>query len=269
MKINNMKWKQKMLTGALATSLLVLPLAGCGQGNEAPKQNASEAPKTEQVKSETEHSFKNVNYSAERYLSYIYEGKSTEMKDLLGIDQEQFKAQQLQFFEENAGSVTPIDYPLVIKYENFYEIYQPEKIKEDYAKAMVAYFEQIQDNYSIEKFEKTDNGAEVTVKVKGIALNALAGQANSYLDSLVGFDQHMALSQYPSDVTEKANAVLQFWAMGQLYQHGNKAPMLEEPTEYTLFFEKDNDGNYKPSDDAMKEVYSGSKKNTYEDGKEL
>ncbi|EUJ44686.1 hypothetical protein [Listeria fleischmannii] len=59
MKINNTKWTQKMLTGALATSLLVLPLTGCGQGTSTDsKANTSEETKTEQVKSETEHSFK-------------------------------------------------------------------------------------------------------------------------------------------------------------------------------------------------------------------
>ncbi|WP_088816312.1 MULTISPECIES: hypothetical protein [Listeria] len=263
------KWKQKVLTGALATSLLVLPLSGCGQATSDSKADASEAPKTEEMQQETGHNFKNINYSVDRYLSYLYEGKSTEMKDFLGIDRDLFEQQQIDFFAERAGSVTPIEYPLVIQYENFSEVYQPEQIKTEYATAMVAYFEQIQGDYSIEKVEKTSNGAEVTVKTKGIALNALASQANEYMDSLIGFDQNMALSKYPSDEVQKANAVLQFWAMGQLYKQGNKAPLLDEPVEYTLFFEKDVDGNYKPSDDAMKDVYSGSSKSTYEDGKEI
>lgn len=34
--------------------------------------------------------------------------------------------------------------------------------------------------------------------------NALANQANRYMDSLIGFDQNMALSKYPSNQVQKA-----------------------------------------------------------------
>ncbi|MDG6111207.1 hypothetical protein NGA66_05490 [Lactococcus formosensis] len=105
------------------------------------------------------------------------------------------------------------------------------------------------------------------METKGIALNALANQANRYMDSLIGFDQNMALSKYPSNQVQKANAVLQFWAMGQLYKQGNKAPMLDKKITYTLHLDKESNGEYKPTSDTLGEVYSGSKRDTYEDGK--
>ncbi|EAC3456836.1 hypothetical protein ACKW0K_000019 [Listeria monocytogenes] len=178
----------------------------------------------------------------------------------------EFKEEQKEFFYDRAGSVTPIEYPLVIEYEGFSELYTPEKIKDEYATAMVNYFEQI-DDYKIIDTEESEDGAELTIEVKGLAMNALANQANSYMDSLIGFDQNLALSKYPSDTTQKANAVLQFWAMGELFQQGNKAPMLKDSHTYTMYLEKDNQGNYQATEDTMSDVYSGSKLDTYEDGK--
>ncbi|MBK1962927.1 hypothetical protein D8X92_13625 [Listeria ivanovii] len=60
---------------------------------------------------------------------------------------------------------------------------------------------------------------------------------------------------------------MQFWAMGEIFQQGNKAPMLDDPTTFTMYIEKDNHGDYKATEDTMNDVYSGSKQDTYEDGK--
>ncbi|MHC5253140.1 hypothetical protein ACYRFS_12860 [Listeria kieliensis] len=268
-----MKLKKRVFTGLLAATMLSLTLTGCGQEKETSlndmKQSVSQGDaKASKEKLESNvRSIKNPKYSAERFLSWIYEGKSTGMQQLLGIDRSTFEDDQLEFFEERAGSVTPVEYPLIIKYENFYEVYQPDQIKEEYAQAMVAYFEQIGQDYKVTNVEKDDSGAEVTVESKGLAMKALASQANGYMDKLVGFDQNMALSKYPSSEVQKANAVLQFWAMGQLYKQGNTAPMLDNNVTYTFHLEKDSDGNYKPSYDALGEVYSGSKQDSYETGK--
>nr|WP_227662681.1 hypothetical protein [Listeria ivanovii] len=55
--------------------------------------------------------------------------------------------------------------------------------------------------------------------------------------------------------------------MGEIFQQGNKAPMLDDPTTFTMYIEKDNHGDYKATEDTMNDVYSGSKQDTYEDGK--
>ncbi|EAF4459207.1 hypothetical protein CYH18_15160 [Listeria monocytogenes serotype 1/2a] len=255
-----------MTTAAIAVSLF--SLTGCGQGTTS--SQASQPQQTNNVetseKVEQKSSLQDSKYVAERYLSYIYDAKTAEIKDVTGESTSSFKEEQKKFFYDRVGAVTPIEYPLVIEYQGFSELYTPEKIKSEYATAMVKYFEQVND-YKVIDSKESDNGAEVTVEVKGLAMNALANQANSYMDSLIGFDQNLALSKYPSDLTQKANAVLQFWAMGELFQQGNKAPMLKNSHTFTMYLEKDNKGNYQATEDTMSDVYSGSKLDTYEDGK--
>ncbi|USJ19823.1 hypothetical protein [Lactococcus formosensis] len=246
---------KRILFGIGLTGILIMGLAGCTKNNSTQLQS-----------DENIESVNNPEFVAKRFLSWVYEGRSTDIEKIIGIDHSDFHDEQIEFFEERAGSVTPVVYPLVIKYDNFSEIYQPKEIKEDYAKAMVAYFEQIGSDYNVIRVEEEADGAEVTVETKGIALNALANQANRYMDSLIGFDQNMALSKYPSNQVQKANAVLQFWAMGQLYKQGNKAPMLDKKITYTLHLDKESNGEYKPTSDTLGEVYSGSKRDTYEDG---
>lgn len=249
-----------MTTTAIVMSLL--SVSGCGQS----QSSASPSPTKETQKTEQKSNLQDSKYVAEHYLSYIYDGKTAQIEAVTGENSSEFQKDQKEFFYERAGSVTPIEYPLVIEYDGFSELYTPEKIKDEYATAMVNYFEQI-DDYKIIDTEETDTGSEVTVEVKGLAMNALANQANSYMDSLIGFDENLALSKYPSDTTQKANAVLQFWAMGELFQQGNKAPMLNDSITYTMYLEKDNHGNYQATEDTMSDVYSGSKLDTYEDGK--
>lgn len=249
-----------MTTTAIVMSLL--SVSGCGQS----QSSASPSPTKETQKTEQKSNLQDSKYVAEHYLSYIYDGKTAQIEAVTGENSSEFQKDQKEFFYERAGSVTPIEYPLVIEYDGFSELYTPEKIKDEYATAMVNYFEQI-DDYKIIDTEETDTGSEVTVEVKGLAMNALANQANSYMDSLIGFDENLALSKYPSDTTQKANAVLQFWAMGELFQQGNKAPMLNDSITYTMYLEKDNHGNYQATEDTMGDVYSGSKLDTYEDGK--
>lgn len=249
-----------MTTTAIVMSLL--SVSGCGQS----QSSASPSPTKETQKTEQKSNLQDSKYVAEHYLSYIYDGKTAQIEAVTGENSSEFQKDQKEFFYERAGSVTPIEYPLVIEYDGFSELYTPEKIKDEYATAMVNYFEQI-DDYKIIDTEETDTGSEVTVEVKGLAMNALANQANSYMDSLIGFDENLALSKYPSDTTQKANAVLQFWAMGELFQQGNKAPMLNDSITYTMYLEKNNQGNYEATEDTMSDVYSGSKLDTYEDGK--
>ncbi|RJZ18284.1 hypothetical protein [Listeria monocytogenes] len=249
-----------MTTAAIAMSLL--SISGCGQS----QSSASPSPTEETQKTEQKSNLQDSKYVAEHYLSYIYDGKTAQIEDITGEDSSEFKEEQKEFFYDRAGSVTPIEYPLIIEYDGFSEVYTPDKIKDEYATAMVNYFEQI-DEYKIIDTEESEDGAELTIEVKGLAMNALANQANSYLDSLIGFDENLALSKYPSDTTQKANAVLQFWAMGELFQQGNKAPMLNDSITYTMYLEKDNQGNYQATEDTMSDVYSGSKLDTYEDGK--
>lgn len=249
-----------MTTTAIVMSLL--SVSGCGQS----QSSASPSPTKETQKTEQKSNLQDSKYVAEHYLSYIYDGKTAQIEAVTGENSSEFQKDQKEFFYERAGSVTPIEYPLVIEYDGFSELYTPEKIKDEYATAMVNYFEQI-DDYKIIDTEETDTGSEVTVEVKGLAMNALANQANSYMDSLIGFDENLALSKYPSDTTQKANAVLQFWAMGELFQQGNKAPMLNDSITYTMYLEKDNHENYQATEDTMGDVYSGSKLDTYEDGK--
>ncbi|EAG5668182.1 hypothetical protein DDE86_14500 [Listeria monocytogenes] len=249
-----------MTTAAIAVSLL--SISGCGQS----QSSASPSPTEETQKTEQKSNLQDSKYVAEHYLSYIYDGKTAQIEDITGEDSSEFKEEQKEFFYDRAGSVTPIEYPLIIEYDGFSEVYTPDKIKDEYATAMVNYFEQI-DEYKIIDTEESEDGAELTIEVKGLAMNALANQANSYLDSLIGFDENLALSKYPSDTTQKANAVLQFWAMGELFQQGNKAPMLNDSITYTMYLEKDNQGNYQATEDTMSDVYSGSKLDTYEDGK--
>lgn len=254
----------KVMTSA-ALLVAILSLAGCGQ-SDTNASTPQEDVKTETKVQEQKSPLQDPKHVADRYLSYIYDAKTAEIQDITGASSSEFKEEQKDFFSERAGAVTPIEYPLVIEYEGFSELYTPEKIKDEYATAMVNYFEQI-DNYSIKNVEESTNGAEITVETEGLAMNALASQANSYMDSLIGFDQNLALSKYPSDTTQKANAVLQFWAMGEIFQQGNKAPMLDQPTTFTMYLEKDNRGDYKATEDTMSDVYSGSKLDTYEDGK--
>ncbi|HAO5810757.1 TPA: hypothetical protein IP980_002805 [Listeria monocytogenes] len=249
-----------MTTAAIAVSLL--SISGCGQS----QSSASPSPTEETQKTEQKSNLQDSKYVAEHYLSYIYDGKTAQIEAITGEDSSEFKEEQKEFFYDRAGSVTPIEYPLIIEYDGFSEVYTPDKIKDEYATAMVNYFEQI-DDYRIIDTEESEDGAELTIEVKGLAMNALANQANSYLDSLIGFDENLALSKYPSDTTQKANAVLQFWAMGELFQQGNKAPMLNDSITYTMYLEKDNQGNYQATEDTMSDVYSGSKLDTYEDGK--
>ncbi|EAD8889223.1 TPA: hypothetical protein IQC28_002770 [Listeria monocytogenes] len=249
-----------MTTAAIAVSLL--SISGCGQS----QSSASPSPTEETQKTEQKSNLQDSKYVAEHYLSYIYDGKTAQIEAITGEDSSEFKEEQKEFFYDRAGSVTPIEYPLIIEYDGFSEVYTPDKIKDEYATAMVNYFEQI-DDYKIIDTEESEDGAELTIEVKGLAMNALANQANSYLDSLIGFDENLALSKYPSDTTQKANAVLQFWAMGELFQQGNKAPMLNDSITYTMYLEKDNQGNYQATEDTMSDVYSGSKLDTYEDGK--
>ncbi|EAC3669429.1 hypothetical protein Y170_14295 [Listeria monocytogenes] len=248
-----------MTTAAIAVSLL--SISGCGQS----QSSASPSPTKETQKTEQKSNLQDSKYVAEHYLSYIYDGKTAQIEDITGEDSSEFKEEQKEFFYDRAGSVTPIEYPLIIEYDGFSEVYTPDKIKDEYATAMVNYFEQI-DDYKIIDTEESEDGAELTIEVKGLAMNALANQANSYLDSLIGFDENLALSKYPSDTTQKANAVLQFWAMGELFQQGNKAPMLNDSITYTMYLEKDNQGNYQATEDTMSDVYSGSKLDSYEDG---
>ncbi|EAD7178191.1 hypothetical protein [Listeria monocytogenes] len=248
-----------MTTAAIAVSLL--SISGCGQS----QSSASPSPTEETQKTEQKSNLQDSKYVAEHYLSYIYDGKTAQIEDITGEDSSEFKEEQKEFFYDRAGSVTPIEYPLIIEYDGFSEVYTPDKIKDEYATAMVNYFEQI-DDYKIIDTEESEDGAELTIEVKGLAMNALANQANSYLDSLIGFDENLALSKYPSDTTQKANAVLQFWAMGELFQQGNKAPMLNDSITYTMYLEKDNQGNYQATEDTMSDVYSGSKLDSYEDG---
>ncbi|MBC1253663.1 hypothetical protein HB765_13785 [Listeria welshimeri] len=249
-----------MTTAAIAVSLL--SISGCGQS----QSSASPSPAKETQKTEQKSNSQDSKYVAEHYLSYIYDGKTAQIEDITGEDSSEFKEEQKEFFYDRAGSVTPIEYPLIIEYDGFSEVYTPDKIKDEYATAMVNYFEQI-DDYKIIDTEESEDGAELTIEVKGLAMNALANQANSYMDSLIGFDENLALSKYPSDTTQKANAVLQFWAMGELFQQGNKAPMLNDSITYTMYLEKDNQGNYQATEDTMSDVYSGSKLDSYEDGK--
>ncbi|EAD8349017.1 hypothetical protein ACUY50_002843 [Listeria monocytogenes] len=249
-----------MTTAAIAVSLL--SISGCGQS----QSSASPSPTKETQKTEQKSNLQDSKYVAEHYLSYIYDGKTAQIEDITGENSSEFKEEQKEFFYDRAGSVTPIEYPLIIEYDGFSEVYTPDKIKDEYATAIVNYFEQI-DDYKIIDTEESEDGAELTIEVKGLAMNALANQANSYMDSLIGFDQNLALSEYPSDTTQKANAVLQFWAMGELFQQGNKAPMLNDSITYTMYLEKDNQGNYQATEDTMSDVYSGSKLDTYEDGK--
>lgn len=248
-----------MTTAAIAVSLL--SISGCGQS----QSSASPSPTEETQKTEQKSNLQDSKYVAEHYLSYIYDGKTAQIEDITGEDSSEFKEEQKEFFYDRAGSVTPIEYPLIIEYDGFSEVYTPDKIKDEYATAMVNYFEQI-DDYKIIDTEESEDGAELTIEVKGLAMNALANQANSYLDSLIGFDENLALSKYPSDTIQKANAVLQFWAMGELFQQGNKAPMLNDSITYTMYLEKDNQGNYQATEDTMSDVYSGSKLDSYEDG---
>ncbi|EAC6413836.1 hypothetical protein G6K79_002966 [Listeria monocytogenes] len=248
-----------MTTAAIAVSLL--SISGCGQS----QSSASPSPTEETQKTEQKSNLQDSKYVAEHYLSYIYDGKTAQIEEITGEDSSEFKEEQKEFFYDRAGSVTPIEYPLIIEYDGFSEVYTPDKIKDEYATAMVNYFEQI-DDYKIIDTEESEDGAELTIEVKGLAMNALANQANSYLDSLIGFDENLALSKYPSDTTQKANAVLQFWAMGELFQQGNKAPMLNDSITYTMYLEKDNQGNYQATEDTMSDVYSGSKLDSYEDG---
>ncbi|ECC2020599.1 hypothetical protein FOE59_14845 [Listeria monocytogenes] len=249
-----------MTTAAIAVSLL--SISGCGQS----QSSASPSPTKETQKTEQKSNLQDSKYVAEHYLSYIYDGKTAQIEDITGENSSEFKEEQKEFFYDRAGSVTPIEYPLIIEYDGFSEVYTPDKIKDEYATAMVNYFEQI-DDYKIIDTEESEDGAELTIEVKGLAMNALANQANSYMDSLIGFDENLALSKYPSDTTQKANAVLQFWAMGELFQQGNKAPMLNDSITYTMYLEKDNQGNYQATENTMSDVYSGSKLDTYEDGK--
>ncbi|EKZ3787202.1 hypothetical protein QYB16_002917 [Listeria monocytogenes] len=249
-----------MTTAAIAVSLL--SISGCGQS----QSSASPSPAKETQKTEQKSNLQDSKYVAEHYLSYIYDGKTAQIEDITGEDSSEFKEEQKEFFYDRAGSVTPIEYPLIIEYDGFSEVYTPDKIKDEYATAMVNYFEQI-DDYKIIDTEESEDGAELTIEVKGLAMNALANQANSYMDSLIDFDENLALSKYPSDTTQKANAVLQFWAMGELFQQGNKAPMLNDSITYTMYLEKDNQGNYQATEDTMSDVYSGSKLDSYEDGK--
>ncbi|ECR1110915.1 hypothetical protein F0W52_14600 [Listeria monocytogenes] len=248
-----------MTTAAITVSLL--SISGCGQS----QSSASPSPTKETQKTEQKSNLQDSKYVAEHYLSYIYDGKTAQIEDITGENSSEFKEEQKEFFYDRAGSVTPIEYPLIIEYDGFSEVYTPDKIKDEYATAMVNYFEQI-DDYKIIDTEESEDGAELTIEVKGLAMNALANQANSYLDSLIGFDENLALSKYPSDTTQKANAVLQFWAMGELFQQGNKAPMLNDSITYTMYLEKDNQGNYQATEDTMSDVYSGSKLDSYEDG---
>ncbi|EJM2918264.1 hypothetical protein U8Y44_002855 [Listeria monocytogenes] len=248
-----------MTTAAIAVSLL--SISGCGQS----QSSASPSPTKETQKTEQKSNLQDSKYVAEHYLSYIYDGKTAQIEAITGENSSEFKEEQKEFFYDRAGSVTPIEYPLIIEYDGFSEVYTPDKIKDEYATAMVNYFEQIND-YKIVDTEESEDGAELTIEVKGLAMNALANQANSYLDSLIGFDENLALSKYPSDTTQKANAVLQFWAMGELFQQGNKAPMLNDSITYTMYLEKDNQGNYQATEDTMSDVYSGSKLDSYEDG---
>ncbi|HHP9242020.1 TPA: hypothetical protein ACSJYH_002909 [Listeria monocytogenes] len=256
-----MKKQTRFITTSLVAAMLILPLAGCGQSATSQPANATQP--TEKV--EQKNNLQDSKYVAKHYLSYLYDGKTAQIKEITGEDSSEFKEEQKEFFYDRAGSVTPVEYPLVIEYEGFSELYTPEKIKNEYATAMVNYFEQI-DDYKIIDTEESEDGAELTIEVKGLAMNALANQANSYMDSLIGFDQNLALSKYPSDTTQKANTVLQFWAMGELFQQGNKAPMLKDSHTFTMYLEKDNKGNYRATEDTMSDVYSGSKLDTYEDG---
>lgn len=249
-----------MTTTAIAMSLL--SVSGCGQS----QSSASPSPTKETQKTEQKSNLQDSKYVAEHYLSYIYDGKTAQIEEITGADSSEFKKEQKEFFYDRAGSVTPIEYPLIIEYDGFSEVYTPDKIKDEYATSMVKYFEQI-DDYKIIDTEESQDGVELTIEVKGLAMNALANQANSYLDSLIGFDENLALSKYPSDTTQKANAVLQFWAMGELFQQGNKAPLLNDSITYTMYLEKNNQGNYEATEDTMSDVYAGSKLDSYEDGK--
>ncbi|EAC2786876.1 hypothetical protein NY18_15755, partial [Listeria monocytogenes] len=168
-----------MTTAAIAVSLL--SISGCGES----QSSASPSPTEETQKTEQKSNLQDSKYVAEHYLSYIYDGKTAQIEAITGEDSSEFKEEQKEFFYDRAGSVTPIEYPLIIEYDGFSEVYTPDKIKDEYATAMVNYFEQI-DDYKIIDTEESEDGAELTIEVKGLAMNALANQANSYLDSLIG-----------------------------------------------------------------------------------
>ncbi|MBF2626109.1 hypothetical protein [Listeria seeligeri] len=168
----------KVMTSA-ALLVAILSLTGCGMSDT----NASTPQDVKTKVKEQKSPLQDPKHVADRYLSYIYDAKTAEIQDITGESSSEFKEEQKDFFSERAGAVTPIEYPLVIEYEGFSELYTPEKIKDEYATAMVNYFEQI-DNYSIKNVEESENGAEITVETEGLAMNALANQANAYMDSL-------------------------------------------------------------------------------------
>ncbi|HHR2976474.1 TPA: hypothetical protein ACSY8X_14965, partial [Listeria monocytogenes] len=156
-----------MTTAAIAVSLL--SISGCGQS----QSSASPSPTKETQKTEQKSNLQDSKYVAEHYLSYIYDGKTAQIEAITGENSSEFKEEQKEFFYDRAGSVTPIEYPLIIEYDGFSEVYTPDKIKDEYATAMVNYFEQIND-YKIVDTEESEDGAELTIEVKGLAMNALA-----------------------------------------------------------------------------------------------
>ncbi|MDG6142734.1 hypothetical protein ACI1UN_05790 [Lactococcus petauri] len=87
---------EKILFGIGLTGVLIMGLAGCTKNDSTQLQS-----------DENIESVNNPEFVAKRFLSWVYEGRSTDIEKIIGIDYSHFQDEQIEFFEERAGSVTP------------------------------------------------------------------------------------------------------------------------------------------------------------------
>ncbi len=89
--------RKKILFGIGLTELLIAGLAGCTKNDS-----------TQLQRDENIESVNNPEFVAKRFLSWVYEGRSTDIEKIIGIVHSDFHDEQIEFFEERAGSVTPV-----------------------------------------------------------------------------------------------------------------------------------------------------------------
>ncbi|MCD2208612.1 hypothetical protein [Listeria booriae] len=248
---------------AVMTAMTVLSLAACGNGSQGATE---EKPKEqEQVKSDvtdakdnkdklsSENSFSDPEVAAKTFMDIVFKDKTSRIKELTHLSPEQFKETELDLFRKNGSLHIPEDWILQTPSGS---TYTSNEILEGYAKTMVDLYQDI-DDYTTMSSEVTDDGAEVKVSVRGLAGKGLGQASREITEKYLGPDAY----KYNGTDSKELNTVMQlvnFWSLTQYYERGGTTPVVQEPMIFTIYFEKDKNGDYAPNEDTLKELYKGA-----------
>lgn len=254
--------QQKMIKKAglaVMTTMTVFSLVACGNGTKGTtEEKPAEEVKSEVVAKEDKeklasvNSFSNPEVAALSFMDIVFGDKTSRIKELTHMSPEQFEEMELDLFRANGELHIPKDFFIEADGSTYY----PDEILENYAQTMVQMYRDVTD-YNVVKSKETDTGAEVTVAVRGLSGKGLAKAAREYGERYLGPEGY----QYKSTNNKELNAVMtliDFFCLTGYYDHGGAALIVNEPVEFTLFFEKDKHGDYAPAEETLKELYKGA-----------